>query len=295
MSDGFQLVPLRNGTWGIRSEQYAEVCHPGLGPGREAQTLYVEGVNLRDRLREVADRPGDEFIVWDVGLGGAANAVTILGAAREFAVRLRVISVDRSLAGLAFAVGHADQLGYFGDRLGAARQLLVSEEVHFDCGRAAVIWRRVVADFPVWLRGAPTAGVPSPHLILFDPHSPAVNPEMWTLGLFVDLAAALDPARGCLLATYSRSTAVRVALLLAGFHVGTGAGTGTKEETTVAANRPELIGARLGARWLERARRSGAAEPWTNPPYEGRPLTERTWERLRGCAQFSDAGMNVST
>jgi queuine tRNA-ribosyltransferase len=79
---------------------------------------------------------------------------------------------------------------------------------------------------------------------------------------------------------------IRVALLLAGFHVGRGHAAGRKEETTVAANAPTLIEAPLDRRWLERARRSSSAEPLEEPVYRRAPLTEATWERLHRHPQF---------
>lgn len=287
MTEGFQLVPLRSGVLGVRAEAYGEVWHPGLGPAREAEALYVEGVGWRTRLAAAVADHEPELVVWDIGLGGAANAVTVIGAARDFAVRLHVVSLDRSLAGLTFATTHAEELGYFGDLLPAAQRLMAQPRVEFRCGAADVVWERVVADIPTWLSSPAVATVPKPHLVLFDPHSPAANPEMWTRPLFAALFAALDHGRTCMLATYSRSTAVRVAMLLAGFYVGTGARTGTKEETTVAANRREAVPELLGERWLTRVQRSGAAEPWTDPPYRGQPLSPATWQLLRKHPQFA--------
>ena len=90
---------------------------------------------------------------------------------------------------------------------------------------------------------------------------------MWTLPLFTNLFHLLDPQRPCALTTYSRSTILRVTLLLAGFFVGVGHATGMKEETTIAANTLDLIAEPLDARWLERARRSDSAEPMHEPVY----------------------------
>ena len=109
---------------------------------------------------------------------------------------------------------------------------------------------------------------------------------MWTLPLFRDLFQWLDPQRPCALPTYSRSTILRVTLLLAGFYVGVGHATGEKEETTIAANTPDLIAEPLDARWLERARRSHSAEPLTEPVYRTAPLSEENWERLQAHPQF---------
>lgn len=290
MNDAFELVPLRRGGVGIRSVHYDEICHPGVGPKAEAEEVYVRALGLRERL---ASEPG-EFVVWDVGLGGAANAVSVIDAMAEVGGALRVISFDHSPAPLRFALEHAGSLGYFGGLEGAARLLLEEGQAVFRHRRVEVGWNLVLADFPGWLAdgGAGAGrGCEPPHAILYDPHSPAANPEMWTLPVFARLHAKLDPARPCSLATYSRSTAVRVALLLAGFRVGAGRGTATKEETTVAANAAGLVAMPLEGRWLERAKRSRAAEPWVEAPFGGRPLSPETLERLLAHPQFRGMGM----
>ena len=109
---------------------------------------------------------------------------------------------------------------------------------------------------------------------------------MWTAPLFASLFRRLDPQRPCALATFTRSTMARVALLLGGFFVGVGHPSGLKEETTVAANRLELLDDPLDRRWLERANRSGSAEPMSRPVYRQAPLSPETRERLQRHPQF---------
>ena len=87
--------------------------------------------------------------------------------------------------------------------------------------------------------------------------------------------------------TYSRSTILRVTLLLAGFYVGVGHATGEKTETTIAANTLTLLDEPLDRRWLDRARRSHSAEPMREPVYQIAPLSEESWERLRAHPQFA--------
>jgi hypothetical protein len=79
----------------------------------------------------------------------------------------------------------------------------------------------------------------------------------------------------------------RAAMLLGGFFVGVGHPSGLKEETTVAANKIQLIDEPLDRRWLERAKRSHSAEPLHEPMYLRAPLTSETWEKLRQHPQFS--------
>jgi tRNA U34 5-methylaminomethyl-2-thiouridine-forming methyltransferase MnmC len=111
---------------------------------------------------------------------------------------------------------------------------------------------------------------------------------MWTLPLFTNLFRLLDPARPCALTTYSRSTMLRVTLLVAGFFVGRGLPTGSKEETTVAANSLSLLDEPLDRKWLERARRSDSAEPLHEAVYRRAPLAPGSWEKLHQHEQFAN-------
>jgi hypothetical protein len=295
MSGNYQLVRLNNGICSVRSLVDHETFHPVVGPVAEAEVLYVRQLQLLERIQNT---PG-EFVVWDVGLGAAANTIAVLRATQGIACRLRLISFDHTLEPLEFALKHAADLGYFDGYENHLQTLLHKHQVSFQHGEQSVNWEFHLGDFPAWLarsaggdiasRKANGAGEkPSaPHVVLFDAYSPARNPAMWTLSLFTNLFQMLDPQRPCAMPTYSRSTILRVTLLLAGFYVGVGHATGEKEETTIAANTPDLISEPLGKRWLERARRSHSAEPMTEPVFRTAPLSSQSWERLRAHPQFS--------
>jgi tRNA U34 5-methylaminomethyl-2-thiouridine-forming methyltransferase MnmC len=289
--------------------------HPGLGPGAEAEALYVRQLNLRERLQ----LHSGEFVIWDVGLGAAANALTVLRTTRDLGCSICLVSFDNTAEPLAFALDNAASLGYFHGYEAPAAQLLKTHEVKFTDGAHEVNWQFILGDFPAWLksragvspaqrtlqreqkttetaslsRGADRRdacpALSAPHAILFDAFSPAKNPAMWTLPLFTYLFRLLDPRRPCALTTYSRSTLFRVTLLLAGFFVGRGHATGAKEETTVAANTLDWIGEPLDRHWLERAKRSHSAEPLGGPVYRQAPLSPETWERLRQHPQLIQA------
>jgi queuine tRNA-ribosyltransferase len=70
---------------------------------------------------------------------------------------------------------------------------------------------------------------------------------------------------GCTLATYSASTATRVALLLAGWAVGVGEPIGDKAQTTCAAVRVEDLLRPLDRAWLTRLSLPGAPLPADAP------------------------------
>ena len=289
-STGYRLVQLANGVRGIHSLAYGETMHPAIGPAAEAVALYVTQLRLEERIREHAG----EFVIWDVGLGAAANALAVLRATRHLACAIRLVSFDDTTEPLRFALNHAEALGYFGGYESHAQILLENHGVNFQDAGHCVEWELQPGDFPAvlarWLADAPAPSAdephPAPHAILFDPYSPAKNPSMWTLPLFANLFCLLDPARPCALATYSRSTMTRAGLLLAGFYVGAGRATGAKEETTIASNTLELIDQPLDRRWLERARHSHSAEPLREARYRQAPLAPETWEGLQAHPQF---------
>jgi hypothetical protein len=301
----YRLVRLRNGACSVRSLAEGETFHPVIGPAIEAEALYVRQLRLPERVQAA---PG-EFVIWDVGLGAAANALTAIRLIRESLkgkpAQLRLISFDHTSAAAAFALEHGAELGYVAGYESALAELVKNHSVKFSEDLLQVEWTLEPGDFPAWLgqnleRRAPprpvftnefqlagaVPGAPPPHAILFDPHSPKKNPAMWTVPLFADLFRRLDPQRPCALATFTRSTMARVTMLLGGFFVGVGHPSGLKEETTVAANRPDLLDEPLDRHWLERAKSSHGAEPLSGPVYRQAPLSPETRERLRQHSQF---------
>lgn len=266
----------------MHSEEHDETFHPVIGPVAEANALYVTQLRLPERVRDSAG----EFVIWDVGLGAAANVLTVVRALGHLERTVRVISFDCALEPLAFALRHAAELGYFGGFERPVQRLLRDRHVTFNHAATRVDWKVHVADFPQFMAGPAAEGLAKPHAILFDAFSPATNPAMWTQPLFARIFQLLDPERPCALPTYSRSTILRVSLLLAGFYVGVGHATGEKEETTIAANSMTLIGEPLDLKWLARAHRSTSAEPLWTPEYRQAKMSEQTWEKLRAHPQF---------
>src|SRR5208337_2893181 len=108
MSGDYQLVLLANGAQTLFSASYGEKMHPGLGPHAEAELLYIRQLKICERLQ--AQR--GEFVIWDVGLGAAANALAALRATREIAGELCIVSFDNTREPLAFALKNSGALGY---------------------------------------------------------------------------------------------------------------------------------------------------------------------------------------
>jgi tRNA U34 5-methylaminomethyl-2-thiouridine-forming methyltransferase MnmC len=279
---GYKLVKLASGVHSVHSLAHKETFHPVIGPVAEAEALYVRQLDLARRLQGHAG----EFVIWDVGLGAAANALTVLRETREISATIRLVSFDNTSGPLEFALEHRDSLDYLSGYEEQLQRLLRERQVSFVNGKQSVKWEIHLADFPTFVASRETDKLPRPHAIMFDAFSPAKNPEMWTQPLFANIFRLLDPNRPCALPTYSRSTMLRVTLLLAGFFVGVGHATGEKEETTIAANTLDLITEQLDLKWLQRAHRSGSAEPMWEPVYRQTKLSVDTWERLRLHPQF---------
>ena len=269
----FEVVTLRNGARAVRHLGHGEVMHPSVGPWQEALRLYVEQPRLAERLRQ----PGPPLVIHDVGLGAATNAVAALTCARALGAEqrrtLEVVSFEVDLAPLRLAL--ADAAGFpFLQPFREAAEALMRDGVWEGEG---VRWRLLLGDAVPHLDGA----LPVADLVYFDPFSPASNPDMWTEGVLARVRRhCREDGEGTLLLTYSAATPTRVTLLLAGFYVGAGVSTGTKGETTVGATRRESLDLPLGARWLERWKRSSSRAPHgaqLTPEVETRVLAHPQW------------------
>jgi hypothetical protein len=273
LAEEFELVTLANGVLSLRSIRNGQTFHPVVGPAAEARAVHLAGTRLLDRANACAE---GGFTIWDVGLGAAANATAAIGSLLAGCAGLgdvRLLSFDRTLDAFDFALANAALLGYPGAFRAQLETLRHDGAAIVPLGSSELRWRLYLADFPTLVAGPET--LPPPHAVFFDPYSPAVNPEMWTLELFGALHARLRAGVPCLLTTYTRSTAVRVTLLLAGFYVGIGPSTGEKDQTTVAANDPALLLRPLDRAWLSAA-----------PPAQA-PISESDYARLCAHPQFS--------
>jgi len=271
MSD-FEPVVLRSGEWSIRDRRSGEIMHPGLGPRREAELLYVEQTRLAERLSSGETGP---LRVLDVGLGAATNALAVVDCARRVQRRrLELTSLERDPGPLRLAL--SDAAGF--PVQGAHHELLEALIARRFAETERVRWRWVHGDALEAVRALQERQ----DVICFDPFSPESNPELWTVDALRRVRDVLAP--GGVLSTYSASTRTRVALLLAGFWVGAGAAVAAKSETTVASDGPAALVAPLAARWLERWRRSSA-----RAPHGVETLTEDLERAVLAHPQFRDA------
>ncbi len=261
----YEIQTSPQGFSSIRQISSGEVMHSVSAPEDEANRLYVEQSGLARRLRRRSPEDEQPLVVWDVGLGAASNAMAAihctereLASAGPAALRpLHLVSFERDLDPLHLAKRHASHFPHL--RHGAPHGLL--NKGRWGHASGAIDWWLLRGDFLEHLEAAPP-----PDLIFYDPFSSKTDTALWQPDVFARLHRHCQP-RPAELYTYAAGTGVRAALLLAGFFVAEGVGTGPKATTTVAYTRSEGLNGDsaspklLGADWLARWRRSDAKYP----------------------------------
>lgn len=251
-----EVVQMRSGLLAMRDLDAQEVMHPGVGPVAEAEQLYVLQSKLAERLRAT---PQPRLVLFDVGLGAGSNALAAWlasQAAPPSAAQLEIVSFERDLSGLGLALDHGTAFG-FTDEAHEAGRALLQQGVH---KTPRTLWRLQKGDLLTCLAHETAKA----DIVFWDPFSPKANPDLWTINAF----AAMRQAAGdqATLFTYSASTTVRMALLLAGWRVGVGAAIGDKAATTAAAVRLQDLPLPLDHTWLTRVRRPDVRLPSDAPP-----------------------------
>jgi queuine tRNA-ribosyltransferase len=229
-----------------------EIMHSVSAPLLEAEQLYIKQSGLRER---VAQNPEKPLVIWDVGLGAATNAMAAIQAYEGVAAtnsqlaRLSIVSFENDLDSLRLVAKnpfHFEQM-----RHAAPHAILKNRAWKNNSGK--IDWILLEGDCRDTLKSAPL-----PECIFFDPFSYKTNPSLWTLTFF-KMLYALCREENTSLFTYSASTGIRAALLVAGFHVALGCGVGPKESTTVALTEKAAGDGRyqlLSGEWLARWERS---------------------------------------
>jgi hypothetical protein len=280
-SGGFELVRLKGGAVSIRSLAHGETMHIGTDPRTESMALHINQQRLVERAMAGAGNDSQPFIIWDVGMGPACNAIMAMESLRSVSRKVEIHSFEISTEVLEFALRHAASVEYL---IGWESHIATLLQYGTAYPGPHITWLLHRGDFSRELHHAP-----SPASIFHDPYSPPRNPGMWNIETFSSEwhAVSAPRAEDCLLTNYTRSTAVRVSMALAGWFVGRGVATGCKSETTIASNRLELLEQPLGRSWLDRVKSSSNASPLRGPSYDPQPITGKDLLELSGLSQFS--------
>lgn len=264
----YEIHTAREGFASILHVSSGEIMHSRTPPMEEARRLYIEQSQLAERLRS---EPGENpLIIWDVGLGAAANAMGAIQTYEEQSAHgpvrpMQIVSFENDLDSLRLAFKHNERFPYL--RHGGPAGLLKDGGWHSK-NHPGLSWVLIPGSFPESLPQTPTI----PELIFYDMFSSKTHGEAWTLETFRQLFAGCAGA-STELYTYTISTAARSAMLAAGFWVARGRSTGDKEQTTIALTPAAITGffgkrhELLDGEWLKKWARSGAKIPnWVDDP-----------------------------
>ncbi len=257
-SRGRYEVIAQEGFGKIRCTISGEVMHSVNNPEVEARELYVEQSRLLERLGNAEEK---SLVIWDVGLGSAANAMAAINAIESIPAdvrprKVKIFSFENDMDALKLALGHRGLFRHL--RHGGPETLVKDGKWTSKCG--LIEWILLDGDFAQRKFEADAA-----HLVFFDPFSFKTDGALWTLSSFREMYGCLKD-EACLIYTYTNSTAIRAAMLAAGFAVAKGQSTGPKSETTVAlttkAQESEPGLSLLDRTWLDRWQRSDAKAPF---------------------------------
>lgn len=249
-----EVVTTRMGAQAIRDRITGELMHPVVGPLVEGEQLYLRPSRLEARLLDGTDRP---LVLLDVGLGAASNAIAAWHVSERLpksARRLEIVSFECDMGALELALQpeHAASFLLDGDAGVAARALL--DHDHHETARTS--WRLLRGDLLETLQQQPAE---TADVVFWDLFSVRTHPDLWTVDAFSRLRRTCRA--GATVHTYSGATAVRSAMLLAGFAVGVGNDVGELKQNTVGAVDLKDLASPLDRRWLERLGRSSAGFP----------------------------------
>ena len=281
----YELRRQASGAMALYNSESRETMHPKKGPWQEANDLYVHGSGLR-QLLQPSGGPGQEgpLVIFDVGLGGAANALAAIRCrddllrAKRRVRPLRIISFENDPTPLQFALENADRLAYPVGSEDAMEDILSHRKWSDGQGTE---WMLRLGDFQELILEESERA----EIVFFDPFSPRTNPAMWSRQVLEQVYQCRKPGGPLRLVTYSTAYGVRASMLLSGFFVG----ECLLPDGTMGGTEASLffsdLNAPLSPRWLSRW--SHDRQPW--PPLSKSKDYPRLRKDLQEHPQWSQA------
>ena len=256
-----EIVPLPGGRATLRERATGQSMHSLVGPIPEAREVFVAQSDLeRGLARAVAEhRP---WVLWDMGMGVAANAVATLERVSELArtqplPEIQVLSFESDVTSLEWVLDQAQSpepsaaWAWVDPWVEILRAALTLEGFRGPSPAGfPLAWRILQGDVLTRLTETPPAFAPA-DVIHWDLYSPAHSRRLWQPSVWRTLAQHLRPDGR--LVTYSAATWVRIGMLLGGLCIARGRATELKKETTLAALAPHALSPTpvLPRTWME--------------------------------------------
>ncbi|MBU1218810.1 tRNA guanosine(34) transglycosylase Tgt [Myxococcota bacterium] len=245
----YEIQRATSGYCSIKHISSGETMHSVNNPDEEAREIYVNQAALFST--------GVDTVIWDVGMGAAHNAMAAIRAIEEMPQhpgQFKIISFEKDLDSLRLALLNPSDFPHIRH---CAPHAIIKEGKWISKN---IEWVLKQGDFM-----EQAINESAPNIVFHDPFSSKTDTQMWSVDCFrLILEKAGD--QQLRLFTYSNSTAVRTAMLLAGFFAAQGISTGPKSDTTIAFNKAYLGSGPcpyplLDTKWLHRWEKSTAKLP----------------------------------
>ncbi|ESA34659.1 hypothetical protein N836_15825 [Leptolyngbya sp. Heron Island J] len=220
---GFIPEVTGDGSATFYSEEFGEHFHCRQGAYTDAQRNYVDAANIPELAQ--AERLTILDVCYGLGYNTAAALDTIGRVNPDCQVTIRALEIN------AVVVRDAIANNLIHHWTPATQQILKTLATEHQYKSPTLDMELLIGDARQTLQ--PLAGNGwQADAILFDPFSPTRCPQLWTVEFFSLTAQCL--AKNGILATYSCAAAVRSAMELAGFSIGSFPGVGRTWPCTIA-------------------------------------------------------------
>jgi tRNA U34 5-methylaminomethyl-2-thiouridine-forming methyltransferase MnmC len=202
--------PTQDGSFTFFSEEFGEAFHSSQGAKAEAFQKFAIATNLHQRAQQPTLHLLD--VCYGLGYNTAAALEVIWQVNPACQVEVYGLEIDPTVP---LAAVKPELLAVWPDRV---QPLLTALAHHHHYEQPNLTARLLIGDARQTIQLLGQQGWQA-DAIFFDPFSPRRCPQLWTVEFFQQVAQCLHPTGQ--LSTYSRSAAVRSALLQAGLVIGT--------------------------------------------------------------------------
>lgn len=200
----------QDGSFTFFSEEFGETFHSHQGAREEAFLKFALATDLEKRAQQDCLRLLD--VCYGLGYNTAAALETIWKVNPECIVEVYGLELDETVPSSAIAPPLIDAWSP------TVQTILKAIALEHHCTTPRIKATLLIGDARQTIEQICQSGFLA-DAIFFDPFSPRRCPQLWTVEFFTQVACCLTPNGK--LATYSRSAAVRKAMLEAGLCIGT--------------------------------------------------------------------------
>ncbi len=265
-----KIVKTEDGSLTFFSEKFKEPYHSvTAGAFREAVEKFCVPAKVSEKVRERG-----RFNLFDFCFGLGYNTVAFLDTVfkENFQAKVRIVGIERDVKvienSLKIPWHRFEKWKWF------LKEILKNRRVEGDfltlnCFTPQISAKIFIGEARKFLKHFYRQYLRFADAIFHDPFSPKVNPELWTYEVFL-LEREICKEDG-IFVTYSTSSAVRKALIMAGFGVKNGIVLGRKTPSTIASPAFET----------EKEIKKKKSIPYRDPTLSDSP--ELIKSRKRGC------------